>query len=292
MKIEHLQYALEVYRLGSINKAAKKLYLSQSSLSSIIKAIEGELEYPIFERGQAGIIPSRYAAAFFEHATKIVREYEALVAVPAAFEERADLSIVSSRFSFAMHCFYDFIREQPRGEFRDTFQEFGINRVIESIVTRNKRLGLLVVQKTQLPRFRDIAEKQDLEIVVTEKEMSISILMSPGHPLAGRESVAFDELKHYRFLTDVDVDAADILLEDVSSVLRVSDRASTYDAVKLEGYISTMLTVDAPDARRHGCVCLPLEGYENKFVLIYIRRKSDALNSREVQFLAYLFGKM
>lgn len=51
MKIEYLNYILEVWRCGSINAAAKVLYLSQSGLSSIIKSVEGELGYPIFERG-------------------------------------------------------------------------------------------------------------------------------------------------------------------------------------------------------------------------------------------------
>ena len=68
MKIEYLNYILEVWRCGSINAAAKVLYLSQSGLSSIIKSVEGKLGYPIFERGQNGIVASPQGARFFRYA--------------------------------------------------------------------------------------------------------------------------------------------------------------------------------------------------------------------------------
>ena len=37
MKIENIRLFLEVVQLGSINKAAEKLYISQQSLSTIMK---------------------------------------------------------------------------------------------------------------------------------------------------------------------------------------------------------------------------------------------------------------
>lgn len=40
MTIEHLDYLLEVYNCGSINKAAKYLFISQSHLSKIIKNLK------------------------------------------------------------------------------------------------------------------------------------------------------------------------------------------------------------------------------------------------------------
>ena len=43
MNIQHLEYLIEVYNCGSINKAAKYHYISQSHLSKIIKNLENEL---------------------------------------------------------------------------------------------------------------------------------------------------------------------------------------------------------------------------------------------------------
>ena len=48
MNTEHLVYILEAYKCGSVNKAARNCYISQSHLSTIIKNVEQEIGYPCF----------------------------------------------------------------------------------------------------------------------------------------------------------------------------------------------------------------------------------------------------
>ena len=50
MNPKHAQYMLTVYQEGSITNAAKKLYVSQPSLSQMIKLVESNLGAPIFNR--------------------------------------------------------------------------------------------------------------------------------------------------------------------------------------------------------------------------------------------------
>ena len=50
MNEKHMQYILAVLREGSVTAAAKKLYISQPSLSQAIKAAEASLGAPIFDR--------------------------------------------------------------------------------------------------------------------------------------------------------------------------------------------------------------------------------------------------
>ena len=50
MNIKHAQYMLTVLQEGSITNAAKKLYISQPSLSQMIKLVENNLGTPIFNR--------------------------------------------------------------------------------------------------------------------------------------------------------------------------------------------------------------------------------------------------
>lgn len=55
MTFLQLNYIIEIYNCGSINKAAKKLFLSQSSLSSSIRELEQELGIEIFNRSNKGL---------------------------------------------------------------------------------------------------------------------------------------------------------------------------------------------------------------------------------------------
>ena len=50
MNEKHMQYVLTVLKEGSFTNAAKKLYVSQPSLSQIIKTAESNLGAPIFNR--------------------------------------------------------------------------------------------------------------------------------------------------------------------------------------------------------------------------------------------------
>lgn len=47
---ENMDYIYEVYKAGSFSQAAKKLYISQPSLSASVKRIEERAGYPIFDR--------------------------------------------------------------------------------------------------------------------------------------------------------------------------------------------------------------------------------------------------
>lgn len=47
MNLKHAQYMLTVLQEGSITSAAKKLYVSQPSLSQMIKLVETNLGTPI-----------------------------------------------------------------------------------------------------------------------------------------------------------------------------------------------------------------------------------------------------
>lgn len=55
MTLQQLKYAIEIATRGSINEAAKRLFIFQPSLSNAIKELETELQITIFERTNKGI---------------------------------------------------------------------------------------------------------------------------------------------------------------------------------------------------------------------------------------------
>lgn len=50
MTLQQLKYALTIARSGSINEAAKQLFISQPSLSETIRELESEVGFDIFLR--------------------------------------------------------------------------------------------------------------------------------------------------------------------------------------------------------------------------------------------------
>ena len=55
-----INYVYEVYRTQSFSKAAKNLYISQPSLSAMIKKIEAKVGAPLFDRSTNPIQLTEY----------------------------------------------------------------------------------------------------------------------------------------------------------------------------------------------------------------------------------------
>ena len=76
MKIEQIRQALEVYRTGSINKAARNLFIVQSTLSTSIRSLEKELGQDIFIRKQNGIEVTEFGKEFFRLGQEMLDIYD------------------------------------------------------------------------------------------------------------------------------------------------------------------------------------------------------------------------
>ncbi len=81
MNIQHLRYAVEVERTGSITEAAENLYITQPSLSKAIREFESNCKITIFERTPRGVIPTPKGRALLDHARAILKQVSEIEAI-------------------------------------------------------------------------------------------------------------------------------------------------------------------------------------------------------------------
>ncbi|MEG0565860.1 MAG: LysR family transcriptional regulator, partial [Hungatella sp.] len=72
MNTKHAQYMLTVLQEGNITNAAKKLYVSQPSLSQMIKLVETNLGAPIFNRNTDPITLTFAGQKYIESAKQVL----------------------------------------------------------------------------------------------------------------------------------------------------------------------------------------------------------------------------
>ena len=106
MNIKHLQYMIEIERVGSISQAAKNLYVGQPNLSRILREVEESVGFTIFDRTHQGIRPTERGMAFLQHAHNILREMDAIETMGSGVTEgnRLRVCIPHSTASFHMIC--------------------------------------------------------------------------------------------------------------------------------------------------------------------------------------------
>ena len=55
MKIEQLEFLIEVVKAGSINAASKKIFISQQSLNQSLRNLEDEIGFDVLNRTKKGV---------------------------------------------------------------------------------------------------------------------------------------------------------------------------------------------------------------------------------------------
>ena len=79
MTLQQLKYIIGVSEIGSFNKAADQLYVSQPSLTSAIKDVEKEFNIILFNRSSKGISLTNEGKEFLQYARQIYAQYDNLL---------------------------------------------------------------------------------------------------------------------------------------------------------------------------------------------------------------------
>ena len=74
MTFQQLTYVVEVSKCGSINKAANKLFLSQSGISTAIRELEEELGIQFFVRSNRGVEFTPDGREFLGYAASLLEQ--------------------------------------------------------------------------------------------------------------------------------------------------------------------------------------------------------------------------
>ena len=89
MEIRQIQYFLSIVETSSFSAAAEEYYISQSSLSKRIIALEEELGVLLFDRSKRKVSLTNAGEAFLEHARKINSSYKAMLVDISGFKSEA-----------------------------------------------------------------------------------------------------------------------------------------------------------------------------------------------------------
>ena len=121
MTLQQLKYAIEISNRGSINEAAKHLFITQPSLSNAIMELEKELNITIFTRTNKGISVSVDGAEFLGYARQVIEQSELLETRYLNSKPSVQhFSVSTQHYAFAVNAFVDLIREYGTDEYEFT----------------------------------------------------------------------------------------------------------------------------------------------------------------------------
>ena len=204
MNIQQLRCAIEVWRCGSISRAAERLYMNQPNLSRVIKALEEEFNITLFSRTASGVEVTNEGTAFLTEAERLVgRNDEFEQAFKNGYSERLVFRMAVPRASYLAYAFSNALARHGGDTLNVTYKETNNQDVINCVSALGYDLGVIRLPVEFAANYKkQLAEKQlKAQEILTFRFVAV---MSRGHALAGRESVRMADLAQHTALVHGD----------------------------------------------------------------------------------------
>lgn len=244
MTISQLRYVIMVASSGSMNEAAKKLFISQPSLSTTIKELEEETGIELFIRSNRGIALTPEGEEFIGYARQVVEQYELIEQKYITGEnQKKHFSVSSQHYAFAVDAFAEMVKQFGMDEYEFAFYETRTNDVIMDVKNFKSEIGILYLNDFNRKVMTKLFEDYGLEFHPL-LECGVYVYLWKNHPLASKAEITMDELDEYPCISfEQGNNNSFYFAEEMLStyqykqLIKVSDRATGLNLmVGLNGY--------------------------------------------------------
>lgn len=200
MRLEQLHQIIEIEKQKSISKAARSLYMSQSSLSSSLNSLEKEIGVSLFERNSNGVLPTGEGLEILQLARQVTEACDLILNYGQETRQlhgEVDLFITQA---------YGFLFSDLMTEFKTHFPEATLNLevvsqniVIEALEQGKANIGLTMWGFTD-EQTEELLKKANLKF---EKFYSHNMMLfvSQDNHFAENDGVTLSEVNEEKFLS-------------------------------------------------------------------------------------------
>lgn len=294
MTLNQLKYVIAISKENSLNDAAKKLYISQPSLTAALHALEKELGFDIFLRSKSGVALTVKGTEFLGYARSVVEQYDLLEAkYISKMNVKRSFQVSMQHYSFAVSAFVKLIGEYGLDEYEFEIYETMTHEVIENVKNQKSEIGVLYLNDYNATVLQKIFRESGLEFTPLFS-CSIYVYMSRKNPLAEKKEVMMEELEEYPYLAFAQGDHNSFYFaEEVLStykykkLIRANDRATMLNLMTgINGY--TLCS---------GIICEELNGTDycavrlktdEKMTIGYLSRKDAVISEVGQKYIGIL----
>lgn len=246
MTLQQLKYVAAVADTRNITEAAKRVFISQPSLTAAIHELENEINIVIFNRSNKGVTITNEGDEFLSYARQVLEQ-------AALLEERYKgnaggntiFSVSCQHYSFAVNAFVDVIRKFGGDSYDFTLRETQTNEIIDDVARMKSEIGVLYLCGKNEKVVKNLLRKNNL-VFDPLFTTPLHVFMSAKNPLALKERISLSDLAPYPYLTyeQGDFNSFYFAEEPLTAIdfdcpknIKVRDRATLFNLlIGLNGY--------------------------------------------------------
>ena len=278
MTLQQLKYALTIADCGSMNEAAKQLFISQPSLSETMKELETEIGLDIFLRSNRGIVITPEGEEFLGYARQVTEQFGLLQSKYIDKKVKEKFSVSTQHYTFAVKAFVETVKQIGMEQYEFAVHETTTISVIENVKNFKSGIGVLYENDFNEKVLNKMFKENGLEFVELFSCDTFVYLWS-GHPLAKQDVITMEELDEYPCLSfDQGKNNSLYLAEEMKStyeyrrLIKANDRATLLNLmIGLNAY-TLCSGIICEDLNGNDYKAVPLKETE-KMRIGYIKRK-------------------
>ncbi len=202
MQLNQLEYLLALSREGSYQKAAKRLHVSQSTISMAIKNLEDELDYLLVQRSNKGISFTEKGKLVLEKAAEIDTELRELLNLKNTFldEMAGKVSIAGASHGYNLQLVDLIIQLQEQYPHLQICLEDRNNlEIICEVAQGSYLMGLLQLNSIDEIFYQSEIEKYNLEFLQVDSG-KMCFAVGPNHFYYGKNGVDLSDFLAYSII--------------------------------------------------------------------------------------------
>lgn len=244
MRIQQLEYLERIVESGSINEAAKRLFLTQPSLSNAVKELENEMGIQIFQRSSGGISLTAEGREFMTYSKQILDQVNLMnERYKNGQQRKQSFSVSAQHYAFVVHAFVELIKSVNANEYQFTLRETETQNIFNDLAQFKSELGILYTNGFNQKIMQRLFKENNL-VLTPLFVAKPHIFVSRYNPLTSKSSVNLSDLEDYPYLSYEQGEVNSFYFsEEILSTLshkktiKVSDRATIFNLmVGLNGY--------------------------------------------------------
>ena len=298
MNLLHMKYAVEVARLGSLNKAADALFIAQPNMSRSIKELESHLGIAIFDRSAKGMVLTPQGEEFISYAKSILKQIDDVEDLyKKGSPKRQKFSISVPRACYISDAFAEFSKCLSDDPAEIYYKETNSQRTIKNVLDKDYKLGIIRYAENYDSFFKSMLEEKGLSYEMIA-EFSYVLIMSQDNPLAEKEEITFEDLSPYIEIAHADPYVPflplskvvkDELPDNIERRVFIFERASQFDLLS-ENADTFMWVSPAPQKilDRYGLVQKKCVDNKKIYKDVLIYRNGYKLTKLDKEFITEL----
>lgn len=189
MNTDQLKGVIAIEEEGSVSRAAKRLFISQSSLSNAVAVLEREVGFPIFERSNLGMRVTPQGRKLISYARSILSFSDDIMAINNSENKTCRFRLVARHSVELQKAFSAFCLAHKDDAVLDiSYVPATPEHTVEMVHRNLADVGFIRIEQKELEKYEKYCKSRGI-LLRAHMNATVEVIFAKNHPLGNAEDL-------------------------------------------------------------------------------------------------------